>query len=96
MDGQSGLVAARSAQPVMIFLDLNLPDSTGEDVLAASGAIRALKTVPVAVVTSRSLSAEERSRLGERAQAVLEEERAERRSRTRDSDSRRMGCRMRA
>jgi signal transduction histidine kinase/DNA-binding response OmpR family regulator len=72
VDGRSGLVAARSAQPVMIFLDLNLPDSTGEEVLAAIRRDSALKAVPVAVVTSRSLSAEERSRLGERAQAVLE------------------------
>jgi signal transduction histidine kinase/DNA-binding response OmpR family regulator len=72
VDGRSGLVAARSAQPVMIFLDLNLPDSTGEEVLAAIRSDAALKAVPVAVVTSRSLSAEERSRLGERAQAVLE------------------------
>ena len=72
VDGQSGLIAARAAQPVMIFLDLNLPDTTGEDVLAAIRRDSALKKVPVAVVTSRVLSAEERDRLGERAQAVLE------------------------
>ncbi|MEJ0037253.1 MAG: ATP-binding protein [Gammaproteobacteria bacterium] len=72
VDGQSGLVAARTAQPVMIFLDLNLPDTTGEDVLAALRRDSALKKVPVAVVTSRVLSPEERERLGERAQAVLE------------------------
>ncbi len=34
-DGHSGLLAARTSQPVMIFLDLNLPDSSGEDVLSA-------------------------------------------------------------
>ena len=72
VDGHSGLVAARAAQPVMIFLDLNLPDTTGEDVLAAIRRDSTLKKVPVAVVTSRVLSAEERDRLGERAQAVLE------------------------
>jgi signal transduction histidine kinase/DNA-binding response OmpR family regulator len=72
VDGHSGLVAARTAQPVMIFLDLNLPDTTGEDVLAAIRRDGMLKKVPVAVVTSRVLSPEERSRLGERAQAVLE------------------------
>src|SRR5262249_44962855 len=71
-DGHSGLAAARAAQPVMIFLDLNLPDTTGEDVLAAIRRDNALKQVPVAVVTSRALSSEERERLGERAQAVLE------------------------
>jgi signal transduction histidine kinase/DNA-binding response OmpR family regulator len=72
VDGHSGLEAARSARPVMIFLDLNLPDSTGEDVLAAIRRDSVLKKVPVAVVTSRSLSLEERDRLGERAHAVLE------------------------
>jgi signal transduction histidine kinase/DNA-binding response OmpR family regulator len=72
VDGHSGLVAARTAQPVMIFLDLNLPDTTGEDVLAAIRRDSMLKKVPVAVVTSRVLSPEERDRLGERAQAVLE------------------------
>ncbi len=56
----------------MIFLDLNLPDSTGEDILAAIRRDTQLKKVPVAVVTSRVLSAEEKDRLGERAQAVLE------------------------
>jgi signal transduction histidine kinase/CheY-like chemotaxis protein len=71
-DGHSGLMAARSSRPVMIFLDLNLPDSTGEEILSAIRRDSALKSVPVAVVTSRVLSAEERSRLGERAQAVLE------------------------
>jgi len=72
VDGQSGLIAARTSHPVMIFLDLNLPDTTGEDVLAAIRRDTALKQVPVAVVTSRVLSQEERDRLGERAQAVLE------------------------
>jgi signal transduction histidine kinase/DNA-binding response OmpR family regulator len=72
VDGHSGLVAARTAQPVMIFLDLNLPDTTGEDVLAAIRRDNTLQKVPVAVVTSRALSPEERERLGERAQAVLE------------------------
>jgi CheY-like chemotaxis protein/anti-sigma regulatory factor (Ser/Thr protein kinase) len=72
VDGQSGLIAARAAHPVMIFLDLNLPDTTGEDVLAAIRRDNVLKKVPVAVVTSRALSPEERERLGERAQAVLE------------------------
>jgi CheY-like chemotaxis protein len=71
-DGHSGLAAARSAQPVMIFLDLNLPDSAGEDILTAIRRDTTLRNVPVAVVTSRVLSVEERERLGERAQAVLE------------------------
>jgi signal transduction histidine kinase/CheY-like chemotaxis protein len=72
VDGSSGLAAARTSQPAMIFLDLNLPDSTGEDVLAAIRRDARLRQVPVAVVTSRSLSPQERDRLGERAQEKSE------------------------
>jgi signal transduction histidine kinase/DNA-binding response OmpR family regulator len=71
-DGQSGLQAARAARPSMIFLDLQLPDSSGEDVLGALRRDSGLRQVPIAIVTSRSLSDEERIRLGERAQAVLQ------------------------
>jgi len=71
-DGSSGLRAARAARPAMIFLDLQLPDSTGEDVLTALRRDSTLRQTPVAIVTSRSLSSEERSWLGERAQAVLQ------------------------
>ncbi|HEU4623505.1 MAG TPA: ATP-binding protein [Steroidobacteraceae bacterium] len=71
-DGHSGLRAARAARPAMIFLDLQLPDSNGEDVLGAIRRDSDLRQVPVAIVTSRSLSDEERSRLGEQAQAVLQ------------------------
>jgi signal transduction histidine kinase/DNA-binding response OmpR family regulator len=71
-DGHSGLQAARAARPAMIFLDLQLPDSSGEDVLGALRRDSELRQVPVAIVTSRSLSDEERTRLGERAQAVLQ------------------------
>jgi len=56
----------------MIFLDLQLPDSSGEDVLGALRRDSELRQVPVAIVTSRSLSDEERTRLSERAQAVLQ------------------------
>jgi DNA-binding response OmpR family regulator len=71
-DGRSGLEAARSTRPAMIFLDLQLPDSSGEDILEALRRDVDLRQVPVAIVTSRSLSSEERMRLGERAQAVLQ------------------------
>ena len=71
-DGHSGLRAARSACPAMIFLDLQLPDTSGEDLLGALRLDSELRQVPVAIVTSRSLSNEERDRLGERAQAVLQ------------------------
>jgi signal transduction histidine kinase/CheY-like chemotaxis protein len=72
VDGTTGLQAARSRRPAMIFLDLQLPDSSGEDVLGALRRDSQLRRVPVAIVTSRDLSTEERNRLGERAQAVLQ------------------------
>jgi DNA-binding response OmpR family regulator len=56
----------------MIFLDLQLPDSSGEDVLGALRRDAELQQVPVAIVTSRILSNEERTRLGMHAQAVLQ------------------------
>ena len=72
VDGHSGLRAARATRPAMIFLDLQLPDSTGEDILTALRRDSDLRQVPIAVVTSRSLTNEERSWLDERAQAVLQ------------------------
>jgi CheY-like chemotaxis protein len=72
VDGRSGLQAARSSRPDMIFLDLQLPDSSGEDILGALRRDASLRETPVAIVTSRSLSEEDRQRLGVRAQAVLQ------------------------
>jgi CheY-like chemotaxis protein len=71
-DGHSGLRAARSSRPAMIFLDLQLPDTTGEDLLGVLRGDADLRAVPIAIVTSRLLSSEERSRLGTHAQAVLQ------------------------
>jgi signal transduction histidine kinase/DNA-binding response OmpR family regulator len=72
VDGKSGLQAARDSRPAMIFLDLQLPDSSGEDILGVLKKDADLKGVPVAIVTSRVLSTKERDWLGERAQAVLQ------------------------
>jgi signal transduction histidine kinase/DNA-binding response OmpR family regulator len=71
-DGRSGLAAARRTRPSMIFLDLNLPDHGGEEVLEWLKSDAILQEVPVAVITSALLSREERERLGRRAQAVLQ------------------------
>ena len=71
-DGRSGLAAARRSNPSLIFLDLNLPDLGGEDVLEALKADINLQTVPVAIVTSALVSRDQRERLGRRAQSVLQ------------------------
>jgi signal transduction histidine kinase/CheY-like chemotaxis protein len=71
-DGRSGLIAARRARPAMIFLDLGLPDFSGEEVLDALKNDAELHNVPVAIVTASKLTSDERARLGRRAQAVLQ------------------------
>ena len=72
IDGQSGLLAARRAKPALIFLDLQLPDADGEEILRELKKDADLREVPVALVTSRLLTPEERARLTERASTVLE------------------------
>jgi DNA-binding response OmpR family regulator len=71
-DGRSGLAAARRSKPSLIFLDLNLPDLGGEDVLEALKADIDLQEVPVAIVTSALVPRDQRERLGRRAQSVLQ------------------------
>ena len=71
-DGRSGLIAARRARPAMIFLDLGLPDFSGEEVLDALKSDAELHDVPVAIVTASKLTSDERTRLGRRAEAVLQ------------------------
>lgn len=71
-DGRSGLAAARRSKPSLIFLDLNLPDLGGEDVLEELRADTNLQQVPVAIVTSALLSRDQRERLGRRAQSVVQ------------------------
>ncbi|HWW80628.1 MAG TPA: ATP-binding protein [Steroidobacteraceae bacterium] len=71
-DGRSGLIAARRARPSMIFLDLGLPDFSGEEILEALKNDADLHNVPVAIVTASKLTSDERSRLGRRADAVLQ------------------------
>jgi signal transduction histidine kinase/DNA-binding response OmpR family regulator len=71
-DGRSGLAAARRSRPSLIFLDLNLPDLQGEDVLEALKSDSELHEVPVTIVTSALVSRDQRERLGRHAQAVLQ------------------------
>jgi signal transduction histidine kinase/DNA-binding response OmpR family regulator len=71
-DGRSGLAAARRSKPSLIFLDLNLPDVGGEDVLEQLRADSSLQAVPVAIVTSALVSIDQRERLSRRAQSVVQ------------------------
>jgi CheY-like chemotaxis protein len=71
-DGRSGLIAARRARPALIFLDLGLPDFSGEEVLDALKQDADLQNVPVAIVTASKLTNDDRARLGKRAEAVVQ------------------------
>jgi signal transduction histidine kinase/CheY-like chemotaxis protein len=71
-DGRSGLIAARRSRPAMIFLDLGLPDFSGEEILEVLKNDAELQDVPVAIVTASVLTSDERARLGRRAQAVIQ------------------------
>jgi signal transduction histidine kinase/DNA-binding response OmpR family regulator len=71
-DGRSGLAAARRSKPSLIFLDLNLPDLGGEDVLEELRRDTTLQEVPVAIVTSALISRDQRERLSRRAQSVVQ------------------------
>lgn len=50
--GTEGLYRARTQQPDVIFLDLNLPDMSGYDVLAGLRADPATSAIPVVVMTA--------------------------------------------
>ena len=71
-DGRSGLIAARRARPALIFLDLGLPDFSGEEVLEALKQDADLQNVPVAIVTASKLTNDDRARLAKRAEAVVQ------------------------
>jgi signal transduction histidine kinase/CheY-like chemotaxis protein len=68
--GVDGLAKAHAAPPDVILLDLRLTDMTGFDVFARLRQDPATASVPVVVVTSQRLSADDKERLAT-AQAVL-------------------------
>ena len=50
--GHEGLAAARSQRPDVIFLDMHLPDMSGDDVLRELQSDAALRAIPVIVLTA--------------------------------------------
>jgi signal transduction histidine kinase len=73
-DPHEGLKLARELEPDAIFLDLVMPAMSGFEVLERLREDPATLTIPVVVVTSRTLTAEEESRLAARGAAVLSKE----------------------
>jgi signal transduction histidine kinase/CheY-like chemotaxis protein len=70
-NGQDGLQAARELRPEIVFLDLNMPNMSGAEVLARLKEDPVTANIPVVVVTAKVLEPAERAQLESRAVAVL-------------------------
>jgi len=70
-DGVSGLRAAARLRPILILLDLQLPDMKGTEVLHQLKASPTTRDIPVAIVTSLELDAESASVLGREGAVVI-------------------------
>ena len=69
--GEEGVRRARHELPRAILLDLRMPGMTGFDVLKQLKADEATAAIPVVIVTSRSMTVEERSFLDQNADGIL-------------------------
>jgi signal transduction histidine kinase/CheY-like chemotaxis protein len=76
--GIEGLQLAVKTRPDVIFLDLTMPDLSGNEVLERLAADPALAAIPVIIATSRPLSARERQQLSRQAFAILEKDHLDR------------------
>jgi signal transduction histidine kinase/CheY-like chemotaxis protein len=70
-DGLGGLRLAREQRPDVIFLDLHLPDATGEDVLRQLWDDPALRPIPVIVLSADATPGQIRRTLASGARAYL-------------------------
>jgi signal transduction histidine kinase/CheY-like chemotaxis protein len=70
-NGLEGLARARSEAPDLVVLDLAMPGMPGDEVLAALRSDPATRDIPILVVTSRALDADERERLAAQTLAVF-------------------------
>jgi CheY-like chemotaxis protein len=69
--GEEGLRRARQELPRAILLDLRMPGMTGFEVLKQLKADQGTAAIPVIIVTSRSMTVEERSFLDQNADGIL-------------------------
>ena len=70
-NGTEGIRRARSERPDLIMLDLVMPGIGGQEVLARLKGDAATGAIPVIVVSSLFLSADERDRILARAEAII-------------------------
>jgi CheY-like chemotaxis protein len=69
--GTDGLRMAKQLAPDFIFLDLDMPDISGFEVLSRLKSDPALRAIPVAIVTSLVLSEAQRQDLARHACAIV-------------------------
>jgi len=70
-DGMDGICIAKERNPDLILLDLNMPGMTGLEVLDHLKADSATQAIPVAIVTSASISESEQRRLEAKSFAIV-------------------------
>jgi len=70
-NGPEGLRLAREIAPVAIFLDLDMPEVSGFEVLKQLKADSSLRNIPVAIVTSFILTDSERRQLESQTCAII-------------------------
>jgi CheY-like chemotaxis protein len=70
--GQEAIALVRTERPHIIILDLMMPDLDGFAVLEAIKADKTTRSIPVIVVTAKTLTAEERDMLNRRVQSLLQ------------------------
>jgi CheY-like chemotaxis protein len=70
-NGTDGLRMAKEIAPRLIFLDLNMPDVSGFELLDQLKADPITRGIPVAIVTSLVLTEAERARLENQACAII-------------------------
>jgi signal transduction histidine kinase/CheY-like chemotaxis protein len=70
-NGTDGLRMTKEVRPDLVFLDLNMPDISGFDLLDQLKADPLTRDIPVTIVTSLVLSEAERGRLESQAWAIL-------------------------
>jgi signal transduction histidine kinase len=69
--GEEALLLARSHQPDVIFLDLNLPDMSGFEILDVLKSEEKTRNIPVIIHTSEVLNDEKRRRLNKDTVAII-------------------------
>jgi PAS domain S-box-containing protein len=70
-NGTDGIRMTREIKPQLVLLDLHMPDMSGYDVLDSLKADSEMHRIPVAVVTSASLSDEQRRKLQGQTCAII-------------------------